>query len=305
MCTLVSVLAIFLMGAVGPDIAGLRVVSFVCKTRVRVNKDHAIVDESPNHAVYFVPGLYRGLRVLEILGAADDAMSLSDIARAMELSRSSAFRLVYTLRQMDFLKEGAQKNTYTLGARVLNLGFAYLNQQPITSIARPHLAQLRDETGVSTHLSVLEGQDVLYLGSHQARSGYVSNMVTGTRTEAYASAIGWCLLSGHSAKELQVFFKSVDPQALTEHTPTTFDALKARVDAIAADGYIISRGFRQPGGSSVSVPVWDNTGQVVACVNLSGPDSGFDFDRMDTFYVPKTRATALQISREMGYSGPE
>ena len=100
--------------------------------------------ESSNHKVYFVPGLQRGLRVLEILGAADEPMSISDIGRAMDLSRSSTFRLIYTLNQMGFLKDGEQKNTYTLGARVLNLGFAYLNQQPITSIARPYLANLRD-----------------------------------------------------------------------------------------------------------------------------------------------------------------
>ena len=136
---------------------------------------------------------------LKFFGAAKTPMSLSEIARAMDLSRSSAFRLVYTLRQMEFLKDGEQKNTYTLGAKVLNLGFAYLSNQPITTIARPLLAQLRDTTGVSTHLSVLEGHNVLYLGSHQARSGFVSNMVTGTRKlEAYATAIGWCLLSVRS-----------------------------------------------------------------------------------------------------------
>ena len=128
------------------------------------------MQESVNHKVYFVPGLHRGLRVLEILGDAGAPMSISDIGRAMDLSRSSTFRLIYTLKQMGFLKDGEQKNTYTLGARVLNLGFAYLNQQPITSIARPHLADLRDRTEVSAHLSVLEGSDVLYLGSHQARS---------------------------------------------------------------------------------------------------------------------------------------
>lgn len=261
--------------------------------------------ESANHSIYFVPGLQRGLRILEILGAAAEPMSLSEIARKMELSRSSAFRLVYSLRHMGFLKEAEQKNTYTLGARVLNLGFAYLNQLPITSIARPHLAALRDKTGVSAHLSVLEGHDVLYLGSHQARTGFVSNMVTGTRTDAYASAIGWCLLSSLSDAELAAFCDGLEMRAKTEHTPTSLIELKARVDQVRADGYVFSRGFREPGGSSVAVPVRDNTGKVVACVNISGPDSGFDFDRIDSFYVPETRATALRISRELGYGGPE
>lgn len=230
-------------------------------------------------------------------------MSLSDIARAMELSRSSAFRLVYTLRQMEFIREAEQANTYTLGARVLSLGFAYLNQQPITAIARPILASLRDETGVSTHLSVLEGDDVLYLVSHQARSGYVSNMRTGTRTQAFASAIGWCLLGGKSDADLDAFAQAQTWRRFTEHTPMDPASLVARVAQARNDGYFISRGFREPGGSSVAVPVRDNTGAVVACVNLSGPDSGFDFTRMESFYLPNAQSAALQISRALGYQG--
>ena len=170
---------------------------FVYKTSIigteRLTK---FVSESANHDIYFVPG-YRGLRILEILGAARLYVAERNCPR-YGLEPLFGLSSVYTLRQMEFLKDGEQKNTYTLGAKVLNLGFAYLSNQPITKIARPLLAQLRDTTGVSTHLSVLEGHNVLYLGSHQARTGFVSNMVTGTRVEAYTTAIGWCLLSGKS-----------------------------------------------------------------------------------------------------------
>lgn len=261
------------------------------------------MNESSNHSVYFVPGLSRGLRVLTILGDASQPMTLTEIAKELGVSRSSAFRLVYTLHQMAFLKEGDQKHTYTLGARVLNLGFAYLNQQPITSIARGHLSQLRDDVGVSAHLSALEGHDVLYLSSHQARSGFVSNLTTGTRTPAYGSGIGWCLLGVFDDAELEAFCREQDMPALTEHTPTDFEALKARVHQARDDGYVFSRGYLEAGGSSVSVPVRDNTGRITACVNISGPDSGFDFDRIESFYIPAVQEAALRISRELGYAG--
>lgn len=266
-----------------------------------ISKD--TMTKAANHDVYFVPGLHRGLRVLEILGSADAPMSLSEIARAMELSRSSAYRLVYTLRHMEFIREAEQANTFTLGARVLNLGFAYLNQQPITDIARKPLETLRDETGVSTHLSVLEGHDVLYLMSHQARSSYTSNMRTGTRTQAYASAIGWVLLGALTPEELDAFCVSQTFERFTDHTPADAADLKKRVAEAAEAGHVISRGFRDPGGSSVAVPVRNQAGAIVACVNLSGPDVGFDFDRMDSFYLPQTKAAALQISRALGYLG--
>ncbi|MBD3624153.1 MAG: IclR family transcriptional regulator [Rhodobacteraceae bacterium] len=255
-----------------------------------------------NHSAYNVPGLHRGLIALESLANESEALTLSEIARALDISRSSAFRLVYTLRQLNFIREAEQKGTYTLGARVLNLGFAYLNQQPITSVARKHLASLRDKTGVSAHLSVLEGHDVLYLGSHQARTGYVSNMVTGTRVEAYALAAGWVLLGQLSDAELEAFCADIDMRAHTEHTPTSFTQLKARVDETRDKGYFFSRGYHEAGGSSIAAPVFDNAGHVVACVNISGPDVGFDFARIDQFYIPETRDVALKISRELGFA---
>jgi len=259
--------------------------------------------EAANHAVYFVPGLHRGLKVLETLGASEEPLSLSEIARALEISRSSAFRLVYTLRQMEFIKEAEQKNTYTLGARVLNLGFAYLNQQPMTAIARPHLSALRDKVNISAHLSVLEGTDVLYLSSHQARAGYVSNMVTGTRQKAYASAIGWCLLSDLSEEELRAFCSGQDMAAVTVHTPTDANMLIERVHDVVAKGYVYSKGFREPGGSSVAAPVRDARGRIVACVNISGPDGAFDETRIESFYWPAVAETAQHISRGLGYTG--
>ena len=258
--------------------------------------------KAANHDTYFIPGLHRGLRVLEVLSAADGPMSLTDIAQALGVSRSSAFRLVYTLRQMEFLKEATQRNTYTLGARVLNLGFAYLNDQPITAIARPHLAALRDEVGLSSHLSVLEGIDVLFLGSNQARTGFASTMTTGTRQRAYASPIGWCLLADKDDTALRAFCEGQEMVALTEHTPTDFEALRARVAAAREAGHVVSRGFLDRGGSSIAFPVRDNAGRIAACISISGPDSGFDFARLDAFYVPAVRETAQRISRELGHA---
>lgn len=259
--------------------------------------------DSRPHSVYFVPGLERGLRVLEILAAASRPMTLTELAKALDVSRSSAFRIVYTLRRMEFLKDGEQQNTYTLGARILNLGFAYLSQQSIIKIARPHLETLRDETGVSTHLSVLEGRDVLYLDFHAAKSAFISNTTTGTRAQAYASPVGWCLLGALSEAELDGFCGGLDFAARTDATPRSCAELKERVRRAREAGHVRSRGFYDPGGSSLVAPVRDHGGRVVAAVDLSGPDSGFDHVKVDTLYLPRLLEAARRISRELGFAG--
>jgi IclR family pca regulon transcriptional regulator len=106
-----------------------------------------------------------------------------------------------------------------------------------------------------------------------------------------------------SADDLATFAAAQDYVRFTEHTPMNGADLSARVTTTRAEGYVISRGFRDPGGSSVAVPVRDHSGKIVACVNLSGPDIGFDFKQMENFYLPETQATALRISRELGYQG--
>ena len=255
--------------------------------------------EVPNS--YNVPALGRGIRLLEILAEAEQPMSLTDLANALDIGRSSAFRLVHTLRNLDYLKEIEQSGTYTVGTRVLSLGFTYLSRQPVTAVAQSHLEALRDLTGQSAHLSVLEGHEVVYLGSYQARSVFVSNLMTGTRVPVNMSVIGWCLLMDFSKAQITEYCQGFDMKPATVHTPVNAEALYQRVEQVRQDGFVISRGFRQPGGTSIAVPLRNHLARIVGCISLSGPDAGFDLERLNSFYLPQTQQAATQISKELGY----
>jgi IclR family pca regulon transcriptional regulator len=65
-------------------------------------------------------------------------------------------------------------------------------------------------------------------------------------------------------------------------------------------GHVVSRGFNEPGGSSISAPVRDHTDAIVAGIDISGPDIAFDFDLMYTQYVPAVLETARAISTALG-----
>lgn len=275
--------------------------SHICEPRNEAQE--SMSEKNGNHSVYFVPGLHRGLRVLEILASANKPMRLSELAAALQVSRSSAFRIIYTLRDLEFLRDGDQKNTYTLGARVLNLGFAYLNQQPLVALSRSRLEWLRDETGVSTHLSELQGIEVLYLETHQAKSAFVSSTSTGTRASAYASPVGWCLLASHSDEEIDKLFKEVIFEARTDFTPMSCAELKVRVHQAREDGHVFSKGWYDTGGSTLATPVRNHDGRIVGCIDLSGPDSGFDPAKVETIYLPNLLVAAAKISAELGFQG--
>lgn len=256
-----------------------------------------------NHERYFVPGLARGLRVLEIIAEADQPLTIAQIAKRLGVSRSSAFRITYTLKYLGFLSADKGEKLYDLGPRVLGLGFSYLNRQDIIKVSKPHLERLRDKTEVSSHLAIREGTEVLYLDNIISKSSFVSNINTGERRPVYASPLGWNLLNGMSDDEITELVQNVEFKKLTDYTPLDVKALIKKVRQAEQEGFVISRGFVQRGGSTITAPIHDEAGKVVAVIDISGPDSGFNFEKMTSFYAPAVVSAAREISRNLGYNG--
>ena len=255
-----------------------------------------------NHDVYFVPGLHRGLQVLEAVGRSDKPLSVTELAQQLKLSRSSVFRLVYTLQLMEFLRPAADPKYFGLGARVLSLGFTYLAKQDIIQIAKRDLEQLRDSTGISTHLAIRDGLEMLFLDCIQTRTGFLSNVNVGARVPAHASPMGWLMLSEMSHREIVSLFADVKFIKLTARTPANVPELLKAIAGAATAGYVFSRGFVELGGCSVAAPVFGRTGQVVAAIDLSGPESAFDPAKPEGFYVNAVRGAAAAISARLGYA---
>jgi len=270
-----------------------------------MNKQSPLAEGQPlhkNHASYFVPGLQRGLRVLEVIAAERRPMTVSEIAARLSLSRSSVFRLAYTLQLTGFLEAIEEAKSFTLGARVLNIGFAYLASKDIIEVARGDLEILRNNTNVSAHLAIRDDREVLYLNCIQTRSGFLSNMNVGARLPAYATPMGWLLLSDLSNREIATLFERQVFEPLTDQTPTNLGSLSQCIAEGIAKGFIISHGIMEAGGSSIAAPVFDKAGQVAAAIDISGPDSAFEMDQMQERYVSEVVAAAQRISARLGYS---
>ena len=254
-----------------------------------------------NHDIYLVPGLRRGLHVLEILANEARPMAVADIAKRLDLTRSSVFRLTYTLLHMGFVEEVPGTKMLTLGPRVLNIGYAYLASKDLIEIARPEMEALRDRTSVSSHLAILDRREILYLACMQTRSGFHSTMNVGTRLPAYGTPMGWLLLSASSASDLARLFPEAAFTPLTEQTPRHLRDLTQRIASSLQQGYAISHGAVEPGGSSIAAPIRDHSGRVVAAIDISGPDSAFDLAKFETRDVAAVVEAGRRIADCLGY----
>lgn len=256
-----------------------------------------------NHESYMVPGLEKGLRVLQMFSRERSVLSLVDISRRLGVSRSSAFRLVYTLEYLGFLQQVENSKKYELGPRVLDLGFGYLSSMDLIELTRVPLEKLGHELNVSTHLVILDGLEVIYLARYAANHHIVSNVHVGTRFPVYATALGQVLLSDKTDTEIADLYEGQELRAFTDKTPTSIEKLLARIGLARTQGYVISWGYFEKSLASVAVPLYDNTQKVVAAINITCPISQFNRKEFEGKIKNATCKTARAISRSLGYQG--
>src|SRR5579871_2188067 len=99
--------------------------------------------------------LERGLAILSTFTATKPLMGVSEVAREVGLSRSSAHRYIATLTKLGYLEQDRPSRRYRLGPRVFDLGFSAINSMEIRQIAAPDLQALSDSTGHTVNMAFL------------------------------------------------------------------------------------------------------------------------------------------------------
>lgn len=252
---------------------------------------------------YLVPGLMRGLALLEAFSAEQQTLSLAELSKAVGLPRSSVFRLVYTLTEMGFLIRDDAAKTYRLGARVLGLGFTYLASQELIEVARPRLEALSDRTRCSAHLGVLEGTEIVYLARFAVDSAMTSGIRVGARLPAHATSIGRAILSQLPHDEVRTLFREATLAAFSDQTATTIDALLQQAIKDATRGFALSHSAFEAGIASVAAPIFGSEGKVVAAINVTTPESAIQAGELEGRIADAVLATAQEISSWLGYPG--
>lgn len=222
---------------------------------------------------YVVPGLARGLRILSEFTRSDSVLSAPELARRLNIPRSTVFRLLSTLELLGFVERDAGGRDYTLGLGVLRLGFEYLASKELTELGRPILDRLRDSVDFSCNLVVRDGRSVVYVARSVVPRPFSNTVQLGTRLPAHATIFGRVLLRDLSYEQLIDLYPEEQLQALTDKTPLTVSELFKRIQADKKQEYIFEQGYFEPSVATVAVPVLGYGGAVVAALGVTVPSA--------------------------------
>ncbi|MGH6763676.1 MAG: IclR family transcriptional regulator [Phyllobacterium sp.] len=224
--------------------------------------------------LYVVPPVQRAFLLLRYIAAGNRCQKIPQAVADTGLNRTTLIRLLHTLVDERALEKRA--DGYHLGIGLIGLAGDALFARDIVEHARPVLEKLAHDTQLSSHLGVLDGQEIVYLLKATPNVHLVSNVRVGKRLPSYATTIGRILLSCLSAEEIRALLSGTAFEKYTDKTPPDIEHLVRQVHDDGVLGLAWSYSNFEMGLGSCAAAVFDRDGKPVAGINVTGHESHFE-----------------------------
>ncbi len=245
----------------------------------------------------YVQSMARGLAVIKAFDVSHQRQTLSDVARRTDLTRATARRFLLTLVELGYVRTDG--SLFWLSPRVLDLGYSYLSSMSLPELAEPHLDVLSKQVSESSSVSVLDGDDIVYVARVAVSRIMTVSITIGTRFPAAATSMGRVLLAGLPDADLDDFLRRVQLPRLTSRSIHTPDALRTELDRVRREGCCVVDQELEAGLRSMAAPIRDRAGAVVAAVNISTQAARYSLEEVWDQLVPAVRAAAAAISHDL------
>jgi IclR family transcriptional regulator, pca regulon regulatory protein len=252
---------------------------------------------SPVRRTDFVQSLDRGLAVIRCFSSERPSLTLSEVAERTGLTRAAARRFLLTLQELGYV--GSTGRQFSLRPRVLALGYAYLSSFSVAQIAQPHLEDLAEELHESCSVSVLDGDDIVYVARASANRIMTIALTVGTRLPPYPTSMGRVLLASLPEEELDAHLRRTQLRKLTERTVVDETELRQILAKVAAQGWAAVDQELEAGVRSIAVPILDSSGRVVAAINASAHAARVQMRTLEKQFLPRLLNAAQQIDAEL------
>lgn len=246
-----------------------------------------------------VRALARGLRLLEALGDGE-ALVLSELARRTQLTPSTAYRLLETLRQRGFVDWDESSGLWRIGLRAYQIGQAFCHPNSLSSLALEAMQRLVARVNETVNLAVLDGTEAVYI--QQVESSQMLRMFTqlGARVPLHCTGVGKVLLAWQPEAAARRLLGPEPLAAYTPHTMTRVETVLQELEQVRQQGYAVDREEREIGVRCLAAPVRDATGRVVAALSLSAPAVRLPGERLAEL-ASDVLETAQMLSLRLGW----
>jgi DNA-binding IclR family transcriptional regulator len=247
-----------------------------------------------------VQSVDRAITVLEILARRGEA-GVSEVAAALEVHKSTAFRLLGALEGRGLVEQTGDRGKYRLGVGLIPLAGAVSDRLDITRQGRDVCERLAADLGETINLAILQEHYAVNVDQALGPSTVATHNWVGKLTPLHCTSSGKVLLAHLPPKRRGMVLAAAGTPPLTPHTLSP-NALERDLEKVRRDGFALAVEEYEIGLNAAAAPVLDRSGRVVAALSLSGPSYRLAPEVLAE-RVDELIAGAGEISRRMGWFG--
>lgn len=250
---------------------------------------------------YKVPNLEKGIAVMEFLSLHPAGSSLQEIKSVLDISQTTAYRILNTLVRLNYLLYDDSTKKYKLSRKLLTLGFRSLNEHNLLEIVLPRLRELRDIVKETACFGVLGSEKGIFIEQAQGHHTFRFVLSPGKSFELHCSAPGKAIMAFLPAIVHDRYLSYMTFTRYNERTITCKDKFLTELEEVRKLGYAMDNEEELNGVICIGAPIFNYNGYPCGAIWISGPK-----DRLTQEVILSTaqqiKGITKIISAELGYS---
>ncbi len=251
---------------------------------------------------YLINSIIRACNILRCLSKDKAHFKISELARQLQLDRSTTYRILLSLEKCGFVEKDKKTGEYSLGITAFEIGNTYLGQTDFIQISKPLMADLALKVQETVHLAVLSDTEIVYVDKVDSPRTLGVMSKIGQRAPVYCTALGKVLLAHQPKDELSRIIGEIKLKPFTKNTITSKKRLVEELKVIREKGYALDQREYEEDVECIGAPIRNHLGDAIAALSISGPQRKINTPLEKQFISQVIEAASL-VSSKMGYMG--
>ena len=248
--------------------------------------------KTPESSQYILSSLDHALDALGLYFEYEE-LTAAKAAKALGVSRTAAFRILYTLEAKGYLTR-TEEGGYRLGIKLFSLGALAQTRMVLAGLVRPELSRLADETGETAHLATMDGPyHIVFVDKALGRLNLKMDTVLGDRRWAHQTATGKMLLSQKRPEQWEQYAAAARFERPTPNSIGTPEQLYNELELTRERGWAIDNEESEEGLTCFAVALTDASGAAIAAISCSGPSTRMERNRERTLAALRGASSRL------------
>lgn len=241
----------------------------------------------------------KALKILLEFKEQHPSWGVRELSSHLGFSPATVQRSLQTLKNYGFLDQDSDTKQYRLGTIFFQFLDTLQNTYSVTRSALPFMKELLAKTQETVHLNVMDGTDRLCIDTLESPQHLKASMPIGNRSPLYAGASSKCLLAFSPQDFIDQYLEELRIIPLTDNTIQNTSQLKSEINRTLRQGYADSLGERTPGLGSISAPVLNRRGTILAAISLAIPEIRFRDNDHKNFCIKELMLVTGEFSKMM------